>query len=171
MQFQVPQNIDMEDKIVGPLTLTQFLYLLGGGLIDYILFQSLGKNYFVLFIVIGAPIALLTLALTFLKIQDQPVSHFVTAGLAYLGRPKIRLWKREQSYTPILVNPPKIEKKDQVVETKHIEKSQLEQLAYALDTSTIGPKEQAKQPKFGQITEAFEKLLKEQPTNQKNPKS
>lgn len=162
MQFQVPQNIDLEDKIVGPMTLTQFLYVLGGGLIDYILFQSLGQNNFTLFAVLAIPIGLVALALAFLKIQDQPLSHFVTSGLAYLSKPKLRLWQRTEGFKPILVNPPKIKKTEEVV-SRHVDKSQLEQLAYTLDTSTIGPKGETKQKKFGQITAAFEKLLKEQP--------
>lgn len=170
MQFQVPQNIDLEDKIVGPLTLTQFLYLLGGGLIDYILFQSLGRDYFALFVVIGVPIALLALGLAFLKIQDQPLSNFVSAGLVYLSRPKIRLWQRLENYQPILVDPPKIKKKEEVPVSKKLDKSQLEQLAYTLDTSGIGIEPPAKQAKFGQITEAFEKILKEKPVKI-NPKS
>ena len=29
MQFRVPQFIDIEDKVIGPLTLKQFAYVLG----------------------------------------------------------------------------------------------------------------------------------------------
>ena len=38
MQFQVPQFIDVENKIIGPLSLRQFLYLAGAGLISFMLF-------------------------------------------------------------------------------------------------------------------------------------
>lgn len=135
IQFQVPQNIDMEDKIIGPLTLIQFLYLLAGGVVDYLIFLSIGPSF--VFWVIGLPIALISLALAFLKIQDQPLSYFVRAGLTYLSRPKIRLWQRQglaptvifaaKKKTVIAPPPPK----------KRIEKSELEKLAYSLDTHSI----------------------------------
>ena len=38
MQFQVPQFIETEDKIVGPLTLRQFLYIGAAGLLSFLLF-------------------------------------------------------------------------------------------------------------------------------------
>ena len=58
MQFQVPQGIDMEDKIVGPLTLIQFLYLLVGGVIDYLLFLNLKGNF--IFWILALPITIFT---------------------------------------------------------------------------------------------------------------
>jgi len=160
MQFQVPQNIDMEDKLVGPLTLTQFLYLLGGGLLIYLLFHALARDYFGVFLLLAIPIGLIALALTFLKIQEQPLSHFVAAGIKYLGQPKVRLWQRRTYREPILTAPLKEEKKVAEPE-KHVDKSALEQLAYKLDTAQPGKPEERKN--FGRITEAFEKILKEQP--------
>ena len=161
IQFQVPQNIDLEDKIVGPLTLTQFLYVLGGGLVDYILFQSLGPNYFALFLIIGVPIALIALALAFFKVQEQPLSHFIMVGLIFLTKPKVRYWKRKTDFQPILTEPPK---KAEVVASipKHrLEKSDLEQLSYSLDTfASSKPQEESK---IGQVAGAFEQLLREQP--------
>ena len=38
MQFQVPQFIETEDKIVGPFTLRQFMYVAGAGLGSAILY-------------------------------------------------------------------------------------------------------------------------------------
>lgn len=136
MQFKVPQNIDMEDKIVGPLTLIQFLYILGGGVIDYLLYMALGSSSFI-FWLFAIPIALVALALAFLKIQDQPLLYFIKAGLIYLQNPKKRIWQR-QGIQPTIIKdtvkkvviappPPK----------RHIEKSELEKLAQTLDTQKI----------------------------------
>jgi len=157
----VPQNIDLEDKIVGPLTLTQFLYVLGGGLLDYILFQSLGKNYFGIFLLIGGPIAIIALSLAFFKVQEQPLSHFITVGISYLTRPKVRIWKRLDSYPTVLTEPPKKKEEEPIIIKKHLEKSELDQLAYNLDTFQSDKPEEKK--KIGSITSAFEQLLKEQP--------
>lgn len=163
MQFQVPQNIDLEDKIVGPLTLIQFLYVLGGALIDYFLFQSLAQDYFGLFLVAGIPIALISLGLAFFKIQDQPLSHFLTVGLVYMTKPKLRIWNRQTHFSPILTEPPVKETPEiTAIPKHHLEKSELEQLAYDLDINRPTQAE-TKKRKFGAVTSAFEQILKEQP--------
>lgn len=137
MQFQVPQNIDMEDKIIGPLTLIQFLYLLVGGIVDYLLFLALGSS--VIFWIIGLPIAIFALSLAFLKIQDQPLSHFVKAGLVYLSRPKIRLWSRKGFVQPIVKEKPnKVKIAPPPPPKRRPEKSELEKLAQLLDTQKVG---------------------------------
>ena len=40
MRFQVPQFIDIEDKIFGPLTFKQFVYLAGGGGLAFLIYKS-----------------------------------------------------------------------------------------------------------------------------------
>ena len=70
MQFKVPQFIDIEDKIIGPLTLKQFIYLLGGlGVI------AISWFYFKLgvFIIISIPILVLSLGLAFFKVNGRPL--------------------------------------------------------------------------------------------------
>lgn len=157
MQFKVPRNIDLEDKIVGPLTLVQFLYLLGGALIDYMMFQSFGTKNMGIFLVFGIPIALVALALAFLKIQEQPLSHFFSVGLLYLTKPKVRLWKRQGEMTPVFTEPPK--PKNPIIAApprKHLDKSALEDLAYQLDTNPLSAEEKKN---FGSVSQNFSKLL------------
>ncbi|MBM2820292.1 MAG: hypothetical protein HW405_52 [Candidatus Berkelbacteria bacterium] len=135
MQYKVPQNIDLEDKIIGPLTMIQFLYLLIGGVIDYLLLTYLKGG--VVFWILAIPIAVIALSLTFIKIQDQPLSHFVKAGIAYLRSPKIRLWRRnglaveyiqaKEIKKKVIPPPPK----------RRIEKSELEKLSQMLDTQRV----------------------------------
>ena len=60
MQFQVPQFIEIEDKIFGPLTAKQFFYILGGGAIIFLLYVFFE---FWLLIVLGAPVVALAGAL------------------------------------------------------------------------------------------------------------
>jgi len=159
LQFKVPQNIDLEDKIIGPLTMIQFIYVLVGGLIDYLLFSWVGIHHFSIFLILAIPIGAIALALAFLKIQDQPLSHFIKAGLIYLSNPKIRIWQRQASQRVILEKPK--EAKKQVLPTKHrIEKSQLEQLAYSLDTKAFSG---AEAQHFGRVSNIFESWLKNEP--------
>ena len=164
MQFKVPQNIDMEDKIVGPLTLIQFLYLLGGGLLVYIIFQSLGSNT-ALFIILSFPIAIVSVGMAFVKIQDQPLSHFMKAGIYYFTHPKVRFWKKEGITKSILVNPPKSLQKEGFVPPKQVEKSDLEKLAHVLDT---GPLQAPERKNFGKITNNFEKIIQQGLNQQRN---
>lgn len=167
MQFRVPQNIDMEDKIVGSLTLLQLVYLLTGGLIVYILFQLLGKNYFYVFLFLGVPIGLITVAVTFLKIQDQPLSYFIRAGLTYFSRPKIRFWQRKDLMPMIKDEPNTAPKETVAIPAKRIEKSNLEKLSYALDTQPITQEEKKF---FGKITENVGELMKRGELTIKQPK-
>ena len=88
MQYKVPQNIDIEDKLVGPLTMLQFVYLLVGGAAVYAAF----KAGWLWLAIIGAPVGLLTLAVVFLKIQGQSFSKFFFALLQYYQKPRQRRW-------------------------------------------------------------------------------
>lgn len=138
MQFKVPQNIDLEDKIVGPLTLIQFLYVISGGVSIYLLFLTMGQSF--VFWVLSVPIATIALALAFLKIQDQPLSHFIKAGLTYLTRPKVRVWQRHGiNYSAIKAAPVK-QKGATVLPKRKIEKSELEKIAQVLDTGSPIPR-------------------------------
>lgn len=158
MQFKVPQNIDMEDKLVGPLTLIQFLYVLGGGISIYVLFNLI-FTYKLLFFVLAIPIALVALGLAFLKIQEQPLSHFIKVGLQYLSKPKLRFWKKEEQLPEILKEPPKPKINTDIIQKRHIEKSDLDQLSYVLDTRPIQPEEEKY---FGKITQGFEKIIQQE---------
>lgn len=142
MQYKVPQNIDLEDKIIGPLTLIQFLYILAGGVVDYLLLSILKAS--ILFWILAIPIALVALALAFLKIQDQPLSHFIKAGFIYLGRPKVRLWQRQGMMTLVIHGGPKKKEEPLPPPKRKIEKSELEKLAYTLDTHSAGQVQQSK---------------------------
>jgi hypothetical protein len=162
MQFKVPQNIDLEDRLVGPLTLIQFLYLLFGGIFIYLLITALGFSF--LFWILAIPIGLLSLGLAFVKIQDQPLSHFIKAGLVYLGRPKQRVWQRQGEFRPVLKEGPK--KKQEVIEApkRDLSKSELENLANILDTQAPSVEEQKN---LGSVSAKFEQLLNEKPGQKK----
>lgn len=93
MQFSVPQFIEVEDKIIGPLTLKQCLYLLAGGAI-IAFFWYFFK--FWLFIIIAIPVGALTFALAFLKINGRPFGQVLLAFIVFATKPKLYLWKKEE---------------------------------------------------------------------------
>jgi hypothetical protein len=138
VQFKVPQNIDMADRIVGSLTLVQFLYLLIGGIVVYFLFTLFGAINITLFVTIAGPVALFALAMAFLKIQDQPFPKFVSAFFVYLTKPKTRIWFKEGLDPALIITPDKQEDKPEVA-AKRIKRSQLDRLSQVLDTEGHAP--------------------------------
>jgi hypothetical protein len=91
MHFQVPQYLDIEDKIIGPLTLKQFVYLLLGAGILFLLFNILK---FGAFIIVAIPIALLTLMVAFYKIGNQKFIQFLASLFGFISKPNIYIWKK-----------------------------------------------------------------------------
>ncbi|OGH69117.1 MAG: hypothetical protein A3I29_00210 [Candidatus Magasanikbacteria bacterium RIFCSPLOWO2_02_FULL_44_11] len=91
-QFMVPQFIDVEDKIFGPITTRQFITLLVGGLLIFISFKTADTT---LFIVLLALIGGLTLLLAFVKINGQPF-HFFLLNITQttFSRPRRRVWNK-----------------------------------------------------------------------------
>ncbi len=91
MHAQVPQYLDIEDKIIGPLTIKQFLYLLVGGGIIFLLYTIFK---FSVFIIISLPIAFFFLLLAFYKIGNQKFPKFVSKVLGFISKPNIYTWKK-----------------------------------------------------------------------------
>ena len=92
MRFQVPQFIEVEDKIFGPLTFKQFIYVAGGVGICIIIFILLPRF---LAIVISLPIILFAAALAFYKFNDKPFINMVEAFVKYTFTNKLYIWKKE----------------------------------------------------------------------------
>ena len=91
MQFQVPQFIDIEDKVIGPFTIKQFLYLLGAGIIIFILYKIL--NIYAT-VILAIPIIGITIALAFVKVHGQPFIGIISNFLKFLKKPDFYVWKK-----------------------------------------------------------------------------
>jgi len=115
MQFEVPQFIEIEDKIFGPLTWRQFVYLGGGVGAAVVIFLVFG---FIVFMLLGLPIALLAGALAFFPVNNRPFSYFLEAVYNYATNDKLYLWHQKadvvynqetkvktESITPYAVSP------------------------------------------------------------------
>lgn len=94
MQFQVPQFIEIEDKIFGPLTARQFFYILGGGAAIFLLYVFFE---FWLVIVLGAPVVALAGALAFLKVNGVPFVRMLNNAIIYFFSNRLYIWKRRPS--------------------------------------------------------------------------
>jgi len=134
MQYQVPQFIELEDRIIGPLTLKQFLYLAFAGALLFV-FWFLFNFY--LWIIIATPIAALAAAFAFLKINDRPFVYFFLSFIKYFAKPKLYIFStipKEVSKKPALGEKTEISK----VAEKKITSSKLKELALSLDIGTKG---------------------------------
>ncbi len=93
MQFQVPQFIEVEDKIIGPLTFRQFVYIAGGLGAAYLIWRTLP-------VYVAAPLALLFggsgLALAFMTFNGRPFITALEHGFYYFIRSKLYLWNNER---------------------------------------------------------------------------
>lgn len=130
MQFLVPQNIDLEDKVIGPLTLRQFIYLLIGGMIDYGLFQVFDTSLFVL---IAMPISIFWIAMAFIKVQEQSFGTFLMNFFLYTRKPKVRRWS-SRYHSPGLSTEPGKQTAKPEVKPKEISDSELDKLAHIVGT-------------------------------------
>lgn len=91
MQFKVPQFIDVEDKLFGPFTFRQFVYLAGGGGLIFIIYKLL-PLWIAIFLIL--PVAGLSLLLVFYKINEKPFIFYLEAGFNYLISSKLFIWKQ-----------------------------------------------------------------------------
>jgi hypothetical protein len=93
-QFVVPQFIDVEDKIFGPITTRQFLILLVAGLIIFLAYRF---GDFSLFVFVLAFVGGLSLVIAFAKINGQTFHYFLLNIIQTLRRPGLRVWRKEYS--------------------------------------------------------------------------
>ncbi len=134
MQYQVPQFVEVEDRIIGPLTLKQFLYLAFAGALLFV-FWFLFNFY--IWIILAIPIAALAAAFAFLKINDRPFVYFFLAFMKYFTKPKLYIFSSAPKETPKEQILKKEEIKAEAPETteKKITPSKLKELALSLDTN------------------------------------
>src|SRR5487761_2165005 len=94
MQYQVPQFIEVEDKIFGPLTLKQFIYLAGGAGLCLMFFTLLPIYNALIFML---PVAGFALALAFYQVNGRPFIEAVEHALGYAWGHKLYLWKQRDA--------------------------------------------------------------------------
>ncbi len=104
-QYKVPQDVEADDKLIGPFSFRQFVYLLiaGGGVALAVgLFQI-----FPLLAIIPVPVVLLMLVLALPLKKDQPMETYLAALVSYYLKPRTRKWTPGQRESTILITAPK----------------------------------------------------------------
>ena len=116
MLFNIPQFIDKEDKIVGPLTAKQLGWCALGGVAMFLAWSQLDFSGF---IIASIPIVFLTISLAFYRPNGMSLVFFIGASTSFFSKPKVYLWKqlpgkskeKEVEITPVSQNHPTIERK------------------------------------------------------------
>lgn len=92
MRYQVPQFIDVEDKVIGPLTIKQFIYLAGGAGMCFVLYKYLPIYISILLIAVVGPVSV---ALAFYKVNNKPFIDFMEAAFLFYTKQNLYIWKKE----------------------------------------------------------------------------
>src|SRR3989344_5659830 len=130
MRFQVPQFIEVEDKIFGPLTLKQFIYLAGGAGLSFVIYQSLGS-----LVLAFLPIVIImsfSSALAFYRINNKPFIFVVEAAFKYYFSHKLYIWKKGENAKALSKSDSEAKQYASVMVPK-ISDSKLKDLTWSLD--------------------------------------
>ncbi|MBY0376507.1 PrgI family protein [Patescibacteria group bacterium] len=132
MQFKVPQFLEIEDKIFGPFTFKEFVYLAGGAGVCFVLFKLLGLLWGLIPIIIVASLSAL---LTFYKPNNKPFINMLESMFRYTFDSKLYIWKR-RVLTQEEATRERIEKRESLEPMDRMSKltgSKLRDLAWSLD--------------------------------------
>ena len=130
MQFSVPQFIDVEDKIFGPLTFRQGIYLGGGAGLVFLCLKLLPTFAGIL---VGLPIAALAFALAFIKVNEKPLINTIEAAFNYGINDKLYIWKQEKKKGKTLEEKKNEEAAKNPQYIPRITESKLHDIAWGLD--------------------------------------
>lgn len=102
MRFQVPQFIDIQDKIVGPFTLKQFLMYVVACmlLVPVYIYTDLS-----LFITIALPVLGIAAAFAHVKVYGKSLSQVMFAAIIYLSRGQLYIWRRQKNQPFKIIDP------------------------------------------------------------------
>ncbi len=136
MQYKVPQDVQREDTIIGPITIRQLIILGIGGTLTYFIYISLAKTYFLevwlLPVIITGG---LTLAFAFLKIHNLEFHDFLMNFIEYHILPRNRFWIQGAGYGFVTPFEEKKDKKPTVIANIEVKpQKSLSELTKVLDS-------------------------------------
>ena len=139
MQYQTPQFIEVEDKVFGPLTIKQFIYLAGGAGAAVVVLRIFGFMPGILFTL---PLVALALALAFYKVNNKPFINVMESAIKYFFTNKLYIWKKSK---PTYEKPEERKTAEAVVAasfTPKLSNSKLRELTWNLDIKNTNQNEE-----------------------------
>lgn len=134
MDYQVPQFIEVEDKIFGPLTLKQFIYLAGGVGLVVILVLFVKPLFFG--IVLALPVAAFSLALAFYKMNGKSFVEMLEYAFNYYVGKRLYIWRKVQEPVAPSVTPSTQPSAPTITPREGLSQGKLQSLAWSLDVRT-----------------------------------
>ena len=131
MNYQVPQFIKEETKLMGWITFTQLWILLSFGGLIVLLFFILVPWLWMILLMILAPVSVF---LAFGQMHSVPIYTLVMAAIRHFWLPKFYLWKKEKTFSKTseyISQKPKSTVK--IEDKKQLDKKTLKQLTDILD--------------------------------------
>lgn len=104
--YKVPQDVEADDKLIGPFSFRQFIYLIivaAAGAIAWVL-----GNLFIPLAIIPMPIILFFGALALPLRKDQPMETYLAAIVSFYIKPHKRLWDPDGLQSLIEITAPKV---------------------------------------------------------------
>ncbi|MBI4250643.1 PrgI family protein [Candidatus Uhrbacteria bacterium] len=137
-QITVPQFIESEDKILGPITVRQFGILFTGGVLIFVAFKVFD---FLVFIFVALLILILSGVLAFLKVNGRPVHFFLFNIVQTMRNPSVRVWKKDVTRSDITM-----------IRTLHKERQKTTEAAkVAKGKYTATPKERVSEQRLSEL--------------------
>jgi hypothetical protein len=102
--YKVPQDVEAEDKLIGPFSFRQFIYLIIAAL--GILMAYLLSQLFIGLLIIPLPIILLFLALALPLRKDQPMETYLIAIVRFYLKPRLRMWQPDGAMGLVRITAP-----------------------------------------------------------------
>ena len=127
MKFQVPQFIEIEDKIFGPLTFKQAIYMVGSFGMAFALWSMLSGP---LAFILSIPVAALGFALAFYKVNNRPFVNVLESAFLYVVSSRLYVWKKKEK---AIQKKKEIPKEALTPYVPKVSESKLKDLAWSLD--------------------------------------
>ena len=91
MKYQTPQFIEEEEKLFGPLSFRQFVYLVGGLGLSFVIYKSIPLIFGIIIII---PLMSLSLALAFFKVNERPFIDTVEAAFYFVFSKRLYTYRK-----------------------------------------------------------------------------
>jgi len=131
MRFVVPQFIDIEPKIMGQVSLRQFLVLLVTAGLIFICYKLAD---FTLFAIEAIVLFALGGIIAFFKVNGQPVHYFLLNFLQSAKRPKLRVWYKEGIEAKEVILSEKVKEKEEEIARPPLSSKRLSEISLIVDT-------------------------------------
>jgi hypothetical protein len=130
-QYVVPQFITVEDKIIGPVTVRQFVILLVDAMLAFVFYKLFD---FTLFLATILPVTAMLLILAFVQVGGRPFHFFLLSVLISIKVSRVRIWQNSAKKLFDIDYSANVKKAEVVMNVKNFDTSRVSELSKTVDT-------------------------------------